>query len=174
VAFLEQDKQMPVLIPLGLDTTGQTYFNNLCKNLSVSLKDVTGFVPTDRYILNLESTIQYDPRLTIYNVGSFNSLTYRSWDLSNRIDRIQLVTNITNRLNLENELQYKSIITDTKEDIKFAMQDDSFVVFDKVVATVSFDSEAFPYITQGDKKGVNELRMQLVRLASGSENDFSK
>jgi hypothetical protein len=78
IAFIEQDKPIPVLIPLGLDHTGKAYFDNICKKLSVSLKNTNGFVSTDRYVLNLESTTLCNPRLTIYNVGSFNNLIYNS------------------------------------------------------------------------------------------------
>ena len=48
--------------------------------------------------------------------------------------------------NLSEELSYETIIVDTASDIRDAMQDDSFIVFDKVVATTSFDSEK-TYIT---------------------------
>lgn len=174
IAFAEQDKPIPVLIPLGLDETGNTYFKNFCKKVSVSLKDVNSFIPTDRYILNIDSTTQYDPRLTIYNVGKFSNLIYNNIDLSNRQSRILLVTSLKNKLKLESELEYRSILIDCKDEIENAMLDDSFVVFDKFVATVSFNSENYPYVSLGNMKGINEIKMELIRLSSNSDSDFQK
>lgn len=174
IAFVEQDKPIPVLLPLGLDETGSMYFKKFCKKISVSLKDVETFVSTDRYILNIDSTTQFDPRLTIYNVGKFNNLIYKGVDLSDRQSRILLTTSLKNKLKLESELEYRSILIDCKDKIENAMSDDSFVVFDKFVATVSFDYESYPYVSTNGMIGINEIRMNLVKWASNSDSDFEK
>lgn len=174
IAFVEQDKPIPVLIPLGLDETGSIYFKNFCKKISVSLKDVEMLIPTDRYILNVDSSTHFDPRLTIYNVGKFNNLIYNGVDLSNRQSRILLATSLKNKLKLESELEYRSILIDCKDRIENAMSDDSFVVFDKFVATVSFDYDSFPYVSTNGMVGINEIRMNLTKWASNSDSDFEK
>jgi hypothetical protein len=89
-------------------------------------------------------------------------------------DRNKLVSNIENVLELKEKMQYKSIIVDTKNDIKSVMYDDSVVVFDKMITNVSFDVNKFPYTTQGSNEGVNELRMRLTKLTSKSDDDFVK
>ena len=46
--------------------------------------------------------------------------------------------------------------------------------FDKFVATVSFNSENYPYVSLGNMKGINEIKMELIRLSSNSDSDFQK
>ena len=171
IAFAAESKDVPVLVPLSPEF-GMEYFKNLCKKLSIALKEVNAFTATDRYILNIESTTQFDPRLTIYNVGQFDNLIYNGIDFSNKQNRIIAVSSLKNKLNLKSDIQYQSIIVDCAKDIELAMADESFVVFDKVLASVSFDSEDFPYVTKGSNIGINEIRMNILSLSSGAEKDF--
>ena len=172
IAFLEQDKQIPVLIPLGLDETGSFYFKNFCKKLSVSLNEVNSFVSTDRYLLNLESTTQYNPRLTIYNVGQFTGLNYKGFDLLYKQTRINIINNLQKHPNINSEFKFKSIFVDTKEDIKNAMIDDSLVIFDKELAIVSFGTDEYPYVSMQNMIGINELQMIITKLSSNANKDF--
>lgn len=175
VAFVTESKDIPVLIPLS-PNMGSEYFKNMCKKLSVALKEGIPSA-TDRYILNLESTIQYDPRLTIYNVGQFNDLSelmYKGRNLKNRGERINLTVFLKSALKLKNDITYRSIIIDTKDNIEKAMFDEEFVVFDKTLATVYFDPEGYPYVTKDNLIGINDIRMNLIKLSSGSERDFER
>jgi hypothetical protein len=85
-----------------------------------------------------------------------------------------LATSLKNKLKLKSELEYRSILIDCKDKIENAMSDDSFVVFDKFVATVSFDYESYPYVSTNGMVGVNEIRMNLTKWASNSDSDFEK
>lgn len=175
VAFVAESKDIPILIPLS-SNTGFEYFKNMCKKLSIALNEGIP-TATDRYVLNLESTIQYDPRLTIYNVGQFNDLSklqYMGFDLKERISRINLITYLKSTLNLENDIKYCNIIIDTKDDIEKAMRDESFIVFDKTLATVSFNQEGYPYVAKDNLLGINDVRMNLIKLSSNSEKDFER
>jgi len=168
IAFKERTETMPVLVPLSI-SNGIEYFNNICKKLSIALKDVNGFTITDRYILNVESEIQYDPRLTIYNTGQFSNLIYKGHNLYSKQNRIDLVSILEKRFDSQIN---SSIFIDTQNDIADAMYDESFIVFDKVLAKVAFDSESFPYVSKNNNRGINEIRMQITKLSSKSDSDF--
>ena len=62
----------------------------------------------------------------------------------------------------------------TKDDIEKAMRDESFIVFDETLATVSFNQDEYPYVAKDNLTGINDVRMNLIKLSSNSEKDFER
>ena len=84
-----------------------------------------------------------------------------------------IVNNLQQHPELNSEFKFRSIFVDTKDDIKNAMSNESFVVFDKELTIVSFNTDKYPYASYQNMTGLNELQMNITKLSSSSNDDFN-
>ena len=164
LCFIDKEHKVPVLIPFIDGDRGEECFKTFCNKMSVLTKP-TYLSQYDRYILNKESENHVNPRLTIYNKGIFKSMTYLNYDLQNFNVRKELLSKFP-------DIKYNSIFIDMS-DLNSVMTGDS-IIFDEMLADVKFKSSEYPYVTIDNMVGINDIDNTLIKLASTSEEDFSK
>ena len=142
---------------------GIDYFKTFCDKISVT-KKAAYLSKHDRYILNIESTQHFDPKITIYNLGRFQSTSYCGYNFKLKSDREKIISSLKSKGLV---LEFDSILVEEINSEQMWRNDD-VLVFDDTLVNVQFDQNSEPY------RKVNEIKQTITKLSSNANSDFVK
>ena len=163
ICFVDKVHKIPVLIPLSAGENGIDYFKTFCDKISVT-KKAAYLSKHDRYILNIESTQHFDPKITIYNLGWFQSTSYCGYNFKSKSDREKIISSLKSKGLV---VEFDSILVEEINSEQM-WRNDTILVFDDTLINVQFDQNSEPY------RKVNEIKQTITKLSSNANSDFIK